>query len=296
MVTLFSRDFEPRRTIGKLLLSVLAIALLGGLCGEAVGKSRSRGKSSAAASAAKRQKTIQSIQKQVNEARQVLQTAESQAGMSEKEINAAKEKINAARTALENARAAEQNARSALREIETKLLNAKPGDPKYQQAQAAVDEAQKAVDRVLHQTVPLPQHSGGETTVVYSSELRSLSPENRAALKDSVDHQLAVERLNDAKANLTRAKNEMFRRSPEWVEASEAVAEAHKEESSAGAGNSTPGLGMVAIKNNLRTSQDIAAAARRTIAQGEAMLKQLGVKDVGKNAGQWNARPLKSGR
>ena len=272
-----------RRRVVPAVITLAAFVVANVVSSEAMarGRSHNRGRSSAAAAAARKKQTIQTIQNQVATARQVLAAAESQAAMSEKELSVVRERIAAARSEIEAAGSAEREAIAELRELESDIVEAQGADSPLGKAQAAIDDAQVSLDWELHRVLSLPGHTGTPTAADRSAEARSLSATQRDALRKDVEYQLALERVASAKRNLAQIREDVFKRNPEWVAASKAVTEAHKKESKAKQDGSIGAIRSMPAKRDLRTSQDVAAAARATIAQGEAMLRQLGVKNAG---------------
>jgi chromosome segregation ATPase len=224
---------------------------------------------------------IQTIENQVAVARQVLAAAESQAAMSEKELSVVRERITAARSEIEAAGSEEHKAREELREVESGILSDQGPESPLGKAQAAIDEAQQTLDRELHRVVSLPEHAVKLTAADRSADARLLSASDRETLRNDSQYQSALGRLEGAKRNYAQLREDLLKRNPEWVAASKAVAEAHRKESKLKQDSNSGVLPAMPAKRSLRTSQEVAAAARATIAQGEAMLRQLGVKNVG---------------
>lgn len=272
-----------RRLAAPTVIAITALVLVDAVSTEALARGRGhhRGRSSAAAAAARKKQMIQTIQNQVAIARQVLAAAESQAAMSEKELSAARERITAARSEIEAAGSEERNAREELREIESSILGDQGPESPLGKAQAAIDEAQQAIDRELHRVVSLPEHALKLTAADRAADARLLSASDKETLRNDGQYQSALNGLEGAKRDFARIREDLLKRNPEWVAASKAVAEAHRKETRLKQDSNSGALPAMSTKRNLRTSQDVAAAARATIAQGEAMLRQLGVKSVG---------------
>lgn len=239
---------------------------------------------SAGAVAAGKKQMIQTIQDQVAAARQVLAAAESQAAMSEQELGGLKERIAAARKEIEAAGSEERKAREELRAIESRILYAQGPESPLSKAQAAIDEAQQALDLELHRLVSLPEHAGKPTSADRSADSRLLSAGDKETLRNDAEYQSALRRLESAKRGFAQIREDWFKQDPDWVAASKAVAEADQKERKSKQEGKTGAMGSVPAKRNLRTAQDVAAAARATIAQGEAMLRQLGVRPSQANA------------
>lgn len=283
------------RLAAPTVIALTALILVNSVSTEALARGRShhRGRSSAAAAAARKKQMIQSIQNQVAVARQVLAAAESQTAMSEQELGAVRERLVAARSEIEAAGSEERKAREELREIESSILSDQGPESPSGKAQAAVDEAQQALDRQLHRLVSLPEHAAELTAADRSADARLLSASDRGTVRNDAQYQSALGRLTSAKRDFAQIRDDLLKRTPEWIAASKAVAEAHQKESKLKQDGNTGAIRSMPAKRNLRTAQDVAAAARATVVQGEAMLRQLGVKNVGNASRQAQANASK---
>lgn len=273
----------PCRLAAPTAITVVALVMVSIASTEAVARGRRhhQGRSAAAAAAVRKKQMTQTIQNQVAVARQVLAAAESQAAMSEKELSAARERLAAARGEIEAAGSEERQAREELREIESSIIDDQGPESPLGKAQSAIDAAQQALDRELHRVVSLPEHAVKLTAADRAADARVLSATDKEALRNDAQYQLTLGGLESAKRNFALIRQDLLNRSPEWVAASKAVAEAHRKETKLKQESNSAALPSMSTKRNFRTSQDVAAAARATIAQGEAMLRQLGVKNVG---------------
>lgn len=271
-----------QRIVARIAFAVAVLFLMHLLSPDALTAPPRRGRSSgAAAAAAKKKQAIQTIQNQVAVARKVLTTAESQATMSGEQLNAVRDRLTAARSKMEAANSEERQAREALRRIEAKIISEQGPESSLGKAQASIDEAQQALDRELHRLVSLPEHEAEATAADRSADARLLSAKDKHTLRNDAQYQSVLGRLESAKRKHAEIRKDLLERSPEWLAASQTVAETHVKENKLEQDANRSAVPAASAKRTLRTSQEVAAAARATIAQGEAMLRQLGVKNVG---------------
>ena len=115
-------------------------------------KSGGRNRQAAAAAAARKQQMIKATQQEVAVARQVLGSAESQAGMSQAQVAQAVEKLSGIREAIKTASSDVQEAAKALREIEAEIIAEQGADSDVVRAQTNLDQAKEALLRASAQT------------------------------------------------------------------------------------------------------------------------------------------------
>lgn len=227
-------------------------------------------------SRAQKEKLIEHIRQQVAVAKRVLQQAESQASMSQVQLNAALQQVATAGQAIKDADAEEHSAASALESLEEELVDAAGADSAVGKAGAKLDEAEEAVDgerrRVLD--LPAPADDGSEEQMPD----RPLTAAEREALAQDAGYQRALAACAQARQEFARERTALFTSNPKWAAASQAVREAQRKDSEAkrrAAGSGGPGI---AAGRQIRNAQALAAEARAIIANGEAKLRQLGVK------------------
>jgi len=95
------------------------------------------------------------------------------------------------------------------------------------------------------------------------------------------DLKSARERLDEAKREYSRIRIRLLESSPDWVAAAKTAQEALQKESRARKDAASAAGPSRAASRELRTQKDLAAQAQAVVAQGEAALRRLGVKDVG---------------
>jgi chromosome segregation ATPase len=260
---------------------VLGSLLWISLCSDA-GAQHRRGRSAAsrhaaaAAAARKRQMTL-AIQQQVAEARQVLATAETRAALSQAQVNQAVEKLSSIRTALEAARADDREAEKTLRAVEAEILAEQGPHSEFARAQTALEETQRALHRQLHGSVALPDDAQLPSEPARLADSLKLTEAQRQALQNDAGYQQAYQGLKEAARNLERVRQALLQQDADWIAARQDCrdAEQRARESEQQAG--TAGLGSLGSKLTARNAQQVAAAARTIIAQGESQLRGLGV-------------------
>jgi chromosome segregation ATPase len=221
------------------------------------------------------------IQSQVATARQVLAAAESRAGMSQSQLSAAQASIEEAKRTIETADSTDDSAETTLKAIEEKLLDSVTPDSELGRAEGAVEKAQEALDHERHRIVTLPEHDGKLTAADEETDRQSLSEADRNALRGDAEYQQALRELGAAKQQHARLRADFFKQDSEWVEAEKAHREAEREKAQVKQKASTAIRKAAPARSQLRNAEQVAAAARAAIAQGEARLRQLGVKSIG---------------
>ena len=139
----------------------------------------------------------------------------------------------------------------------------------------------------------LPEHEAELTAADRAADTRALSVKDKQTLRSDPQHQSAQGKLESAKRRCAQIRKDLLEGSPEWLAASHTVAEAHVKENKLEQDSNRSAVPAVSAKRSLRTSHEVAAAARATIAQGEAMLRQLGVKNAGDTGYQAQANASK---
>jgi DNA repair exonuclease SbcCD ATPase subunit len=225
---------------------------------------------------AERRQLIQEIKSQIATARSVLAQVESKGGLAAGQLEAARKKIAAAREALEAADAEETAAARAVRDIENDLIEAEGDDSEIARAKAAWEAAAKQYNELLFgRSEAQPADSEGASTAASSAESPSASTASGAPTDDVIA--AAKQKLLDAKREYERLKTALREKDPQWVSDMETLREERKNRAEAAA-KAGPNLSMLRSSRDLRSAKSIAAAARAVIAQGEARLRQLGVR------------------
>lgn len=270
-----------------LLVALIAVAmLLVDFSAEAeAAKRRRRGSSrssrAAAAAKARKERTIKSIQQQVAAARQVLAAAESQTAMSQAQVNQALSKLSGIRDDLETGHDDAEQAAKTLHEIEAEILAEQQPDSDLGRAQAVVAQAKDDVHREIHRVLRLPNVHEKPGDAARLTDLANLSPVQRKLLENDNGYRSAQDRMREAGRNADQVRQKLLQADSNWVAASQDLAEAKKRSRDESQQAKTAGLSSLGDRRDLRSAQNVAAAARAIIAQGEARLRQLGAKSSG---------------
>lgn len=267
------RSFLPAAVFAAVVLSVWAVPQ--GRAGEW------RRRSGQNAYAAQRNRLIGQIRTQVDSARKVLATAQSKTKMSEADLKSAREKLDEARSAIDKAEQEHREAGGSLRRIESEILAAQGPDSELGKARAKVDALRAALDRELHRVVKLPEHPAAPSEVDVARDMILLGDADREALRTDRPFQEASARLEEAKREYSRIRTRLLESSPDWVAAAKTAQEARQKESQARKDAAAAAGPSRAANRELRTQKQLATEAQAVVAQGEAALRRLGVKDVG---------------
>lgn len=270
-----------RLRCGVVVLPLLVTALVLDSVSMAAAPRNRSNRSATAAAAARKKQMIQSIQNQVSAARQVLTAAESQTTMSQSQLSAAIARIEEAKQSIGEADSSGDSSMATLRGIEERLLDAVEPDSELGRAEAAVENAHELLDRELHRILTLPLHDGKLTAEDRESDRQLLSKSDRDSLRSDAEYQQALRDLGAAKQQYSRLRMDFFKRDSEWVAVSQSCREAARDEDKARQQATTAARQALPARREARNAQEVAEVARLTIAQGEALLRQLGVKNVG---------------
>jgi len=161
------------------------------------------------------------------------------------------------------------------------LLDAVEPDSELGRAEKAVEKAHEALDHERHRIVTLPGHDGKLTAADQEADRQALSEADRNALRGDAQYQQAMRELGTMKQQHSRLRADYLKQDSEWVAAEKAHRDAKRGEAQAAKQVSTAIKKAAPARRQLRSAEQVAAAARAAIAQGEARLRQLGVKNVG---------------
>jgi hypothetical protein len=262
---------------------VLATVLASPVLGRAYHGPSNHGRASAAA---RKKQLIQAIEYQVATARQVLAAAESKAGMSQSQLDAAAATMRQGKQAIEETQSAADGPAATRREIEERLRDSAASNSELRRASAAVEKAHEELDRELHRVLTLPEHDGKPSADDRERERKLLSSDDRAVLRSDGDYQQAWQTLSEAKRIYTWLQQEFFKKDSQWVAAEKSRIDAERAKTKAKRDQETAARKAVPARRQLQDAQQVAAAARAIIAQGEARLRALGVRNVGSTGSQ----------
>ena len=249
------------------------------LCAEPALAQR-RGKSSryGRANAAQKQQQIAQLQKQLDRAKELLDSVTSKSQMSQSEINAARQAAISSRQELEADEKVNKTVSEKIRKIEEGILESQSDDSEFAKSVDRIDEARRAMDVEMHHTLRRPPPAADEDEATRLSEVAHLTAEERDQIAQSSTYAQKKEALFQAVEHMNAVKTKLFQASSEWKKAHEehhkAEQEKAKDERSVqGAANDGSDA-----RAELKTMAQIAASARTTIAQAEGRLRSLGAK------------------
>lgn len=273
-----------RHFVGVFAMIAVALLLAGSL-GDAQAASKrgarynsNASRQAAAAAKARKAQQIKSIQQQLSVARQILANAESQTAMSQGEVNQALAKLSGIRTEIESAEDDVEQAVKTLHAIEAEILAEQPPDSEFATALAAETQAKDDVHRAIHRVLGLPEHPGQSVDAALLNDVAEISAAQRQALDSDVNYLVAQQDLKDAAARVEKLRRQLFQANADWIAAERDLSEAHTRAREGTEQAKTAGLSSLDDRQDLSRAQNVAAAARALVAQGEARLRQLGAK------------------
>jgi DNA repair exonuclease SbcCD ATPase subunit len=242
-------------------------------------QARGRGRSSGANAAAQKAAMIKAALAQVAAGKQVLAAAESQASDAESRLSEANNILQGARGALDTARSDARKSSEQLSSIEDGIITGAGSESEIYLARENLQSAKEKLNTALKDALGSDAYQAKVAAAESSPEkVKVLSELRKTTLEDDKAYQDALENLAKAKAKFSRLHAEIVETNSEYKAAAAALHEAHQESSKAdheahrGGGQKLPAV------RNLKAANNVAANARAAIAEGEAMLKQLGYK------------------
>ena len=273
---------NPRRTIQSWLVALLSVLVIFSIIADSAtaarrrGSSRGRSRQSLAAAKAYKAKAAQSIQRQLDAARNVLANAESQAAISEATVSNAISQLSDIRVQIENAHDDVAQAAKTLHELEKEILADQLPNSELIIAQEVLRQAKNTMHDALHRVFNILHESGVSDETARLREFESLSDEQKVMLEKDPSYQVAQRDMQTAAAQVTRLRRELFLADKQWVDARQELTDADKSSREGTRQATTTGMNMFGGQQKLRSNRQVAAAARSVIAQGEARLRQLG--------------------
>lgn len=241
-------------------------------------RGRSRGRSTAAAMAARKKQMIQATQQQVAQAQKILSAAESQTAMSEQELASALAQISVLRKEMETARLSVQEATKTLQSIEKEILDEQPPTSDYSRAQAALEKVQRELHEIVHRYVQVPDNADTSDESARYAEIAKMSPEQRQLLETDGSYQRAMSAMKDALQVRDDERKKLFEQDSQWIAAHRDLVEARKAVREPDRQAKSLGHSTLSNKQQLQQAQMIAAEARAVILQGELQLQAFGVR------------------
>jgi len=264
-----------RRAVqSRLILASLTAVLLLALAFPATSQAyprRRRGPSPTAM--AYKRSMVMAAQSQIAAGKQVLEAAESKGADAERRLSTA---VNKLKTASEEMKVAKSNTRELekqLREVEKEILAAEPEDSDYGAARAALDADKKKLAELEKSLLSDPD---------VAEKLRHLTGSELTAAKaklydSSSEHTLAKTTVAASARRLDQVIASTLAEHEDWKHISEALADAHNEESQVTNRTISSGAAKLSPSLDLRKAENAAAAAKNAIAQGEAVLRRFNV-------------------
>lgn len=252
--------------IGLLLLGTIAPVTWG--ANPPQNRRRRRGPSPTAV--AHRKSMVAAAQSQVAAGKQVLEAAESKGADAERRLSTA---VNKLKTASEEMKLAKSNTRELekqLREVEKEILADEPEDSDYGLARATLDVDKKKLAELEKSLLSSPD---------VAEKLRHLTGAELISAKAMVldgssEHTLAKTTVAASARQLDQVIAKTLAEHEDWKHISEALADAHNEESQVANRTISSGASKLSPSLDLRKAENAVAAAKNAIAQGEAVLRR----------------------
>lgn len=226
--------------------------------------------------AGQRRREIEALRREIRDARKVLAQAESQTSLSKKQLQELNDRLAASHDAVSSARPKQASSQHIFEGIEAQILEDEGPDSKIGRAKTAMEEAHKAAEREFYRVLGR-SHAGGQSESEAITP-GSLSKDEEKRLKQDAAYQSAVKKLKRTEQDYAALRREVVEQSAEWIAAKEAAREkSERNEKKHESGKGKPSSAQMSIQRELHNAKDLAAVARKVIAQDEARLRQLGV-------------------
>jgi hypothetical protein len=213
----------------------------------------------------------------VEAAREILREAESKGKKSSKELSVRRGMIWKANLDKQNAELEEASADQARSQIEAALRKEEEREPSIERALAELVAARAEMDRELHRVVPtLPTHKGQPTGGDYAHEMGIVGETDQRRLEEDVRYQEAKRKTYKAAAELNRSRHAIYKKHPDWVEATSSATAARLCRVEAEKRIVLANAGTLHAAHTAHTAERAAKEARLVIARGRAMIRELG--------------------
>jgi septal ring factor EnvC (AmiA/AmiB activator) len=279
----FQESRKPTLSLARWLVVALLLACLGAAAVAAPPRNR-RGRSSPAARASaaakqQREKMIDSIRREIDAAKKVLEQAESKQGLSQAELKTATAALAAARREVDDAQQADADLHRHLREIEARILDEQEPDSAYARKEAAMEAARSRLHAEMHRVLGLPTHpEEADVEQGRQEELNKLSDSQRSRLNADKEYVAARDALTAAQRALDELERRLFERDAEWKKESSAHEKADAKSKGTARDAQSSATDVRTARDGLESAAQLAERARATIRAGEAQLKELGVR------------------
>jgi hypothetical protein len=192
-------------------------------------------------------------------------------------VQTAKSKLEAAREQVASSEKEETAANKKMHEIEDQVLAAQTPDSEYGKAHAQLEAAQLNLDETVHRLLSLPPHAGPTTEQERATERLHLTADQKARLKDSADYAKANEQVHTASAHLADGRKNVLNRDSNWTAAFAARHSASENTKTLEGNAKAASQELAASQKQLGAANQVALAAKQTIAETESILLQLGL-------------------
>jgi len=239
---------------------------------------RNRNRSAAAAASARKAQLVNTLQRQVATARQMLAAAESNTAMSQAEVNQALVKLSGIRVEIESAEDDVVQALKTQHAIEAEILAEQAKDSELAKALVAEAQAKEEIHLAIHGALHLPGHEAKSVDTARLVDVATLSDIQKRTLEEDQKYRVAKEALKETAAQVERLQQKLFQDDPDWIAAQRDLSDARQRELAGEQHAKTVGGSSFGDKQALSKSKHVADAARALVNQGEARLRQLGAK------------------
>lgn len=279
----------------NLALSVVVLLLIGIVCPSLLGANppqnrRRRGPSPTAV--AYKKSMMAAAQSQIAAGKQVLEAAESKGADAERRLSTAVNKLKTASAEMNSAKSNTRELEKQLREVEKEILADEPEDSDYGLARAALDADKKKLAELEKSLLSNPE---------VAEKLRQLTGNDLTAaktkiLESSSEHPLAKAAVANSARHLDQVIAQTLSEHEDWKHISEALADARTEESQATDRATASGASKLSPSIDLRKAENAAAAAKKAIAQGEAVMRRFNTSNNNNKNNNKNSNASKSNK
>ncbi len=215
------------------------------------------------------QAAIQAAQSQKNAAQQVLKAAEATGEGAQAKLDAALAKLRNEADQLRDAESTTRQAAKELAEIEAEILEEQEAGSPYQTAFQAMETVRRSLTEMENRILAEPKSQSQLPGLTGSKMV-----DGKKAILDLRSEYLVIKAEFTIKASVVaKIRTELFQADAHWKGASDALAEARREEQAAENDTRGASSGRVGLNLKARNATEAAAAARAAIAHADAVIK-----------------------
>lgn len=237
---------------------------------------RRRSRNGAAAAKAKREKTIKAAQSQYAAAQSVLAAAQSSGSGAEARLQAVLAEMNGAASDLRDARSVSKDLAKDLAEIEEDILAEQSVDSRYFQLAEEIRVAKKLMADAEKRLTESPDFVRKSEQVRANDGAAAAFRLRQTTLANDATYSLHKSTLLALGEKQEALKRELFHKDKEWQDAQGLLAAAHKEEREAAVELYGSAKDRAEPKQQIKTAQQAAAAARASMTQSQQILSKMG--------------------